>query len=1307
MRRFKIIIAILLFTFCKTSFSQVYPVQLSSQLIPPYSGYLPDYADPSSEKLKIILQFNDLTTPQYNIRLKLEIKGNGFSLVTKQLFNPSPINLQAGVPLLLSGADLAPYLNSNNLDFIGINQNQYEQRMALPEGYYSVCIKAYDYYNPGNIQVSNEACSQAWFLLNDPPFLNLPQCGKNVIPQTPQNILFQWTPMNMSSPNSALNTEYEFALWEVRPDSSANPNQVVLSTAPIFSTTTNLTTLNYGIAEPPLNLYMKYVWRVRAKDITGRDWFKNNGYSQICTFVYGNLQTVLGNALNLTLSAEGVTHRLGKCTWNTQNIYTKYLLQVRKSGTQNWFDYSCTIGFEKINNLEPNTTYEARVRGEGSFVGDWSNIATFNTNSEPNYSCNDQTQYADILAAQPLPPNKAIIGLIIQTGQFEVITTQIAPSGPPGWYSGKGYAKVFGALPLAVQFNNIYIDDNNRHQQGVIQALTQGINNWVHEWDIKDAEENSTYINGVDSVYVNGNQVCVKIQGKITDSCFAFPPNQNVIVIRDDDGNQWIVNVNPPPPTVTGPTNYLQYSNDELDANENTLVVFEQSPQQQYGFDEKKYTAWTNNYELIKLKNGRNYFVPYKSVGENQSDEVYAKIHITGFVTSKLSFKTDNGFQLTSASLPDSTYKVTVPHQYKSVYAWYDGKKVGKLNIISLKAITKKVVIVPVGTANISTTSLQQDLTKIFKQANVTFNVAVKPSFSFNLGNDGLEDADASLMSKYSPEMRALRDAYKQANTDYDKEAYYVFVVSNFKDAALKGYMVRGRALGFVASASSATESSRLIAHELAHGAFGLEHTFPTIGKNTSQNLLDYGNGTELGKVQWEEMQSSSPIFNWFDIEEDGALAESLLNNELLFMNYNFSGKNPYFDKAAELFADILRKVSAYAIQLDRSNQFYTTVNAKLFFYENEIVIEHTFNSFTSFDKDIDFLMDWGLDFYDLQVDLNSNWKQKIYFFLAKGEDKWKHSKQPPLAIDLLARVVTGVPTAVYGYASGKDMFDNHTLSAAEHALNLLEIVPVTLIGSKVLKGIKSIKVGQKVLDLGASAFNKSKEEVKKLAQKALESAGSITNALSEVLKGVHNRLVSAGVKFVVENNVVKYLTKNGEELAKIENGNFVVSKSKGSIPSPNTYLDADFITKHINKFKQEGAGFIVVKNWINNGSFNSLPPRKFVGLRGETDNIIARYKSSGNDWTILRDELNLGSNTNLANEEIYYIKIDPNDSRFSFDMPNGNESGAIVGEWIPGGYTKNGITEAALNNSENVLHNKDINQLLNYFGAAKWEKIK
>ncbi|MBA3681846.1 MAG: hypothetical protein H0W73_11895 [Bacteroidetes bacterium] len=847
---------------------QTYPVQISTQLIPPYSGYLPDYADPSAEKLKVILQFNDFSVAQYNLKLKFEIKGNGFTLSTKTFYNAPPITLLPGQPLLLSSIDLAPYLNSNNLDFIGINQNQYEQRMALPEGYYSICVKAYDYYNNTNIQVSNEACANAWFTLSDPPFLNLPLCASVITPQTPQNVLFQWTPINLGSPNSAMNTEYEFALWEIRPDSNANPNQVVLSTAPVYSIVTQQTFINYGIIETSLNLYMKYVWRVRVKDNTGRDWFKNNGYSQICTFTYGNLTNVIGNALNLTLNAQTVNHRTGQCDWTKQSAFTSYLLQVRKQGAAYWFDYLNISGLEKVSNLEPNTTYECRVRGEGNnLTGNWSNIAFFTTAGAPNFTCNDQTILNNGSPPQPLPLNKAVSGLIIQSGQFEVITTNIEPTGMPGWYKGKGYALVFGVLPVAVKWSNIYIDIDNRQQQGVIEALTDGIDEWLHQWDVSMAESNANYVNGtIDSIYMNGNQVCYNIQGNSNAICVPTPTGVNVMVVRDDDGNQYTINLMPPPPKIIGPTNYLMYSVDSLAANDSMKVIFNASTGQSFGFDKKEYAAFIPNYEVIKLRNEKKYFVPNKSIGETQTDEVLAEIQIIEFVPAQLSFKTASGTLLTSSNEGNNTFKITgVSANAGSIYAWYNNKKIGKLNIYSLKPIAKKVILVPVDNANVSITN--GDLNAIFKQANVTWSVTTAPTFTFNLGNDGLEVADATLMNKYSSEMRQLRDAYKQFDSLYDKHAYYVFVVPNFTNPDLKGYMVRGRAVGFISSDAT----NKQIAHELTHGAFGLEHTFPAIEKSTSNNLMDYTNGTKLVKDQWYFIQVGKIDLNWFDEEEDAS----------------------------------------------------------------------------------------------------------------------------------------------------------------------------------------------------------------------------------------------------------------------------------------------------------------------------------------------------------------------------------------------------------------------------------------------------
>jgi hypothetical protein len=850
---------------------QTYPVQISTQLIPPYSGYLPDYADPTAQNLKVILQFNDFTVPSYNLKLKFEIKGNGFSLVTKSIYNPPPISLQPGQPLLLSGIDIAPYLSSNNLDFIGINQSQYEQRMALPEGYYSICVKAYDYYSGSPVQVSNEACAQGWFTLSNPPLLNLPLCNTVVTPLQPQNLLFSWTPVNLGSPNSALNTSYLFELWEMRPDSTVNPNQLVQNTQPIFSQSTTFNSLNYGIADPPLNLYYKYAWRVRVIDGSGRDWFINNGFSQVCTFYYGSISNTLGNNNGLNIQAEALDYTTGKATWTLQTIYNAYQFEVRKTNTQNWFPYTTTSGSQQIDNLEPNNTYEGRVKGFGNdFNSEYSNIVQFTTPYAPTYNCN-QTAPIYSLNTTPLPINKALPGITLRSGQFDIKikTIEPVPNGL-GWYKGSGYALMFGLLPVPVTFTNVFIDDKLRHQQGLIEAVTQGIKNWMVQFDIEDAEDNATYTEGtLDSVYINGNQYCYTTIQNQTPVCTTLDTTNKITVIRDGDGNQYVVNAGPPP-TVTGPTNYLNTSNDNLAASDTLKVEFIASPNQNFGFDGKEYAAFIEGYECIKLSNGKNYFVPNKSVGINQNDKVYASCTINNLVAANLSFKTFGGAILSKTSVNPTVFEITnIPANANCIYAWYNNKKIGKLNVTSLNKVNKKVVLVPVNSASLSLGGSQMGaaLNAIYKQANTTFTITTASNFTFNLGNDGLEAADANLMSKYSAEMRALRNAYKQKDSLYDRNAYYFFIVSNFSDGNIKGYMARGRALGFLSANATATD----VAHELAHGAFKLEHTFPALTKATSNNLMDYNNGSHLVKSQWLNIQNPTNELTWFDEEEDGS----------------------------------------------------------------------------------------------------------------------------------------------------------------------------------------------------------------------------------------------------------------------------------------------------------------------------------------------------------------------------------------------------------------------------------------------------
>jgi len=306
---------------------------------------------------------------------------------------------------------------------------------------------------------------------------------------------------------------------------------------------------------------------------------------------------------------------------------------------------------------------------------------------------------------------------------------------------------------------------------------------------------------------------------------------------------------------------------DTLDASSTRQVTFAASATQNYGFDARDVSAWTENYEAIKMSDGGNYFVPFKSVGENQTDEVMANVQIEGYDATFLSFKTKSGAVLAHTAAGSNNFKLSVPANANAVYAWYGTEKLGKLNVKSLKALTRKVVIVPVNNTAYNTTYVVDSLNKTYKQANVSWTGTTASSFEFNLGTDGLEAADATLFSKYSPEMRALRDAYIAHDSTYDKNAYYLFVVPKFTDASQVGYMVRGKGLGFITPSAKVRD----IAHELGHGAFGLEHTFPNPPQGSTANLMDYSQGSQLTQKQWEKIHSPMPVISWLDGEEDGS----------------------------------------------------------------------------------------------------------------------------------------------------------------------------------------------------------------------------------------------------------------------------------------------------------------------------------------------------------------------------------------------------------------------------------------------------
>ncbi|HET6224782.1 MAG TPA: fibronectin type III domain-containing protein [Bacteroidia bacterium] len=536
----RILLFILLSCCIENGYAQIYPVQVTAQLAPPFSGYISDYTTPGNQNLKLLVLFSDFTKPTYSIKLKIKISGQGITIQSKNTFYSQAFSVQPGIPLEISGSDLTELLNTNNLDFSGISIKQYEEKKTLPEGFYNICFTAYDNNNPTQIQVSNESCAAGWMVLSDPPFLNMPMCGSTVKIIDPQNVFFQWTPMNMSSPNSAMNTVYDFELYEVKP-AAQSPGNIIQTLPPIYKIETPLTVLNYGMTEPQLYPGMEYVWRVRAHDLSGRDLFKNQGYSQICTFTYGNkFNAIDSSALKLNLKGNALSYRMIKYTWDSLAIFSSYELEYRKQGGTNWFPVYSGTNITVVNNLETQSTYEAHVRGvaqEGT--GPWSNTVSVTTPPKPIIVCGQSSAPPSMDGFKPLVAGKK--GQVWTVGQFDMLVTRLeSENSPSGSYSGYGKIEIPFLLGLNLngKFSNILMNEEMVMVQGEITIVSDGIEVFTKILD-NQINIDTTFNGDIDSMYVDptGKIVIIDKDGSKTE----LTPDKLPYVIQDSNGNTYTI----------------------------------------------------------------------------------------------------------------------------------------------------------------------------------------------------------------------------------------------------------------------------------------------------------------------------------------------------------------------------------------------------------------------------------------------------------------------------------------------------------------------------------------------------------------------------------------------------------------------------------------------------------------------------------------------------------------------------------------------------------------------------------------------
>ncbi|MFN8335304.1 MAG: hypothetical protein U0U09_09240 [Cyclobacteriaceae bacterium] len=790
-------------------------------------------------------------------------------------------------------------------------------------------------------------------------------------PTQPQNIVFQWTPRHTGSPNSAFSTEYDIKLVELWPV-NRNPNDAILTSPPILETTTRGTTFIYDVSQTPLEPGRHYALQVKAKSIVGADeldLFKNNGKSEVITFIYGDACNVPQNILAEASSATRFTVK-----WTGDFNHTGYSLRYRVADNQTapWYTTTTLVPDAGVSALQPNTTYEFQVAGGcGVFESAYSGIGRIKTldTSEQGYACGMPLEQFNLDPANLLDALK--VGDVIQAGDFDVKIAKVSGSG--GTFAGEGVIEVpfFNKAKVKAEFSGVVVNKEMRMVSGYMNVTGAGVD-VIPSGVLNFVDQLSETLSALDTALANIENNLPKPFDEhafVADTTLTLPgpvvvdkdENGNVIItdaqggehrlpkgtevaVVDDQGNGTLIDSQ-------GKAHSVSASVATAAANReyNLALTFKEAPASKYGFDavtDKSPDALKSRYRDNVLDG--KYYAPYKSIETGATDFVVGVLEGGSIDRSKVRFEM-GGIPVSSTPFNGDESTITVSSKSdgleQALIAVLPGatekdkdQVLGRVNVVTYEQISKVLHIVPVngneykfGTAE----SLQRELNRIYGQAIVNWSVTIESGIQVEAINP-FDVGQTSLLTNYTDHMKKVISAYKTAaSIQQDENNFYLFLVNTPNDPAVAGYMPRSKQFGFIFYDHHGNEPSiaRTMAHELGHGAFNLHHTFMeenfSLSKNSTDNLMDYAEGTKLYKYQWDMMRSAPIVMGLFEVDEEGASEVKAylftVTDEINLNELDFGTQVNYVTPGGELIS-LAKNVKVSFTGLTQNQQLNSTI---------------------------------------------------------------------------------------------------------------------------------------------------------------------------------------------------------------------------------------------------------------------------------------------------------------------------------------------------------------------------------------------
>ncbi len=866
-----------------------YPVRTYTVLNPPMPTSLSGFASETG-RLQLNINVDDVSLDAYPVKFKLIIKGNGIKMYTKPNMIQNPYYLNGGLHEVLTGLDLEPFFNPNNLVFEGYSLSEYQRTGRLPEGVYQISFELIDYYHKINISQNMPAVGVSY--LTRAPRLTFPMNNSEVNLLNTPVIRFSWMGSMPNDPSAQ--AVYRFRLFEIRP-SGRNAYEVVAVSNPIFTVDSKNPFLNYDQGLPPLIQGQEYAWQVQAVDLTGKTSFQNKGLSEVFVFKYGQ------SCKTPVISITTVGNNEVSVSYTGSSNVLVYRIFHRKVGSEDWIANETNATKYTIKNLDDNTGYEIKMVAVcSSEQSEESKTERFKTSWKVDYTCGSNANAFDLSNKEPLA--KLARFDLFKAADFTIEVVEA--SGSNGVFTGSGFALVpyLNFVKLGVEFTGVTINADRRLIEGTVKFKYNEATGMVVGFS--GGNDNApTQVNALDAL-----KKSTDVQLEVPDEIARVEINGTTVTVTTVNGQTYSKTVSEGQTVgisgANGKTNYVAdtssgqlYTSPSPSQNSasssavataaqtgqyGVTALFKPAAKQKYGFDVVGDGSKKPNAYALLNKSGDK--IAWKSLSSSAAD--YVDVDVQGAPVDSLRFvrssgmlapssHTKTGVQLLMAGLPAGQEEVLTAALVKTDKTQQTLTEVGALGLVSYDRQTKNVVLVPINTAKhpVSAGFVKTELDRIYAPAVVDWMVKLEAPFTFSIPATGFDTEGTALLSKYTPSMNQLINAYKKAR-GINKNNVYLFFIDE-PQSTKEGFMPLTGQYGFIFNYTA--NNPTLLSHELAHGTFNLRHTFSDKAKlqlpqGTTTNLMDYTNNTELWKYQWDAIHDpQAMLFAWAQDENEGA----------------------------------------------------------------------------------------------------------------------------------------------------------------------------------------------------------------------------------------------------------------------------------------------------------------------------------------------------------------------------------------------------------------------------------------------------